>query len=267
MTTILEADQWGMRFARPPVKQDPMNVYRLYLHHRAGVDPAALNPSWDDDAAAAFLAMNEAAISQKGYSATDYNLLTHLSPERHATVGIARGEYMPAATLDDNPGSKTVCLMGYFHPGSKWSRPPEGAEIEACAVGFAEIYRRGWCRPDAFILGHRDNPKHPGATACPGDYLYPKLPIIRARVAQLLIPHIEEEIPMELFTLTKGPAPLFERSGGLVRWVSLAEWQAMGAPPADRIMSATEAKRYRFVSSPADDPAAVADSRAFGSRC
>ena len=35
-------------------------------------------------------------------------------------------------------------------------------------------------------MGHRDNPAHPGATGCPGDYLYPAVADIGRRAVELL---------------------------------------------------------------------------------
>jgi len=167
-----------------------MPVGEVYVHHTAGVDPID-KPTVD--AAKAFYTMNESAIVNKGYSATDYSMLVHTSAGRVTTIGEARGQWTPAATLDRNRVSKAVCLMGYFHPAdpaAPWtgnaSRHPLPQELEAIACAIVWMIGNGWVRRDAIIRGHRDNPAHLGATGCPGDYLYAELPTIRQHVARLL---------------------------------------------------------------------------------
>lgn len=186
MTTfvVLEPEQWGMRWARPPVAErlgDP----EVYVHHRAG------NPYHSSDAADVFFDMNEAAISAKGYSATDYDVLVHENTVTDTvTIGIARGPWLSAATRDRNEQGEAVCALGYFHPGSKLSERPSPGMIEGVARAIALTIERGWAAPDASILGHRDNPAHVGATSCPGDYLYAEMGTIRARVAELIAPPV-----------------------------------------------------------------------------
>src|SRR5688572_4470735 len=105
---IREAAQWGMRWARPPVRQ-VMPVSMQYVHHSAG------NPFHTLDADEAFRRMNEMAIGE-GMSAIDYTVLVHEHPATDTvTLGIARGEYLPAATYRSNEVSKAVCALGYFH--------------------------------------------------------------------------------------------------------------------------------------------------------
>jgi hypothetical protein len=67
--------------------------------------------------------------------------------------------------------------------------------LEGVARAIALSIERGWSAPDTTILGHRDNPAHPGSTGCPGDWLYEQLPAIRTRVAQLLAPPQPPEEP------------------------------------------------------------------------
>lgn len=184
MTTyvILEPDEWKMRWARPPVTErlaDP----ETYIHHRAG------NPHHTRDAAQVFYDMNEGAIANKGYSATDYDILVHENTVTDTvTIGIARGGWRSAATRDRNEEGEAICALGYFHPGHSLSERPSPAMIEGLARAVVISIERGWSAPDTTILGHRDNPAHPDATGCPGDYLYAELPTIRARVAELLAP-------------------------------------------------------------------------------
>ena len=68
--------------------------------------------------------------------------------------------------------------------------------VEGVARAIALTVRRGWVAQQHTILGHRDNPAHPNATGCPGDYLYAELPTIRQRVAELLTPEPPTEDDM-----------------------------------------------------------------------
>lgn len=191
----LTAEQWGMRWARKPVTEMLLDP-ECYVHHSAG--------SHANDAVAAFRALNEYAINTKGYSALDYDVLVHRNPvDGVVTIGEGRGPWMSAATRDRNEQGEAVCVLGYFHPGSSMSRQPHPDELEGTALAIVWGIQQGWIAKDAAILGHRDNPAHPGATACPGDYLYSQLPTIRARVNELLNP---EKVTMwnQPSSVTKG---------------------------------------------------------------
>lgn len=203
-TPILERDEWGMRIAdgKSLHVHRGMPVGEVYVHQTAGRDPVEEFPSGDDDPRDAFRALNEWAITGKGYTAVDYSALVHTGPSLRTTIGKARWEYVPAATLDRNTESKAVCLLGWFGPPDPrypWtfehSRAPFRQELEAIAETIVLMIREGLVRPDAKILGHRDNPEHPNATACPGEYLYAELPWIRRRVAELLAGNTVHTIP------------------------------------------------------------------------
>jgi hypothetical protein len=185
--TFLTASQWGMEWARTPQTEKLVDP-ECYVHHTAGAHPAA--------AVEAFRALNRYAIDVKGYSAVDYDILVHRNPTTgEVTIGEARGPWRSAATLDRNEEGEAICLLGYFGPGSKHSRQPHPDEIEGVARGIVWGIEKGWLADPPEILGHRDNPAHPGATSCPGDYLYAELPKIRVRVAELLAPVPPPEPP------------------------------------------------------------------------
>lgn len=206
-TLLLERADWRMRTA-PGKSLHPhgeMPVGEVYVHQTAGRDPVHLYPSGDDRPEDAFTALNEFAIVGKDYTAVDYSMLVHTGPSLRTTIGVARGEYVPAATLDRNRQSKAVCLLGWFGPPDPryaWTfdhaREPFDQELWAIAEAIVTMIRRGWVRPDAQILGHRDNPSHPNATACPGEWLYAKLPVIRAYVASLLAGPQPEPPPFDM---------------------------------------------------------------------
>ena len=176
----MTAAEWGMTWVRPPVtelQKDP----ECYVHHTAG--PVL------EDAAATFRMLNAYAQNTKGYSALDYDILVHRNPRTGViTIGEGRGKWLSAATLDRNEQGEAIVLCGYFHPGNTLSRQPHVDELEGIAKGIVWGMQQEWISLTTTILGHRDNPAHPNATACPGDYLYDKLPWIRARVAELMAP-------------------------------------------------------------------------------
>lgn len=262
MTTILQPDQWGMRWAGTPVRHLAMPVGEVYVHQTAGVDPVEKFPSGDDQPGDAFHALNEYAINGKGYSAIDYSMLVHTGPSLRTTIGVARGKWTPAATLDRNIVSKAVCLLGWFGPPDiryPWtrihSREPFDQELLAIAESIVYMQQNGWVQKNALILGHRDNPAHPNATACPGSYLYAKLPRIRELVAYLQTggwPSPPPEIPeviVRYFTLVGQPSTLWGTSDGLtaVRLEGSVAQARRVDPSQVPILSVEEARQYVFV--------------------
>jgi peptidoglycan hydrolase-like protein with peptidoglycan-binding domain len=104
------------------------------------------------------------------------------------TVLEGRGVHQPAATLDRNPVSKSILLMGYFHPGSPLSRSPHPDELRGVVQAMRFMQQQRWVLSTGWkLLGHRDNPAHPGATVCPGDQLYAQLPQIRSLVTAAIV--------------------------------------------------------------------------------
>lgn len=176
----MTAAEWGMTWARPPIAEKLPDV-ECYVHHSAGATR--------DDAVVAFREANAYAQNAKGYSAVAYDVLVHRSPATGVvTIGEGRGPWMSAATLDRNEIGEAVCVLAYLHPGHALSRQPHPDELEGIALAIVWGIEKGWISQPNTILGHRDNPAHPNATPCPGDYLYAKLPWIRQRVDELLHP-------------------------------------------------------------------------------
>lgn len=188
---FMTAAEWGMTWKRAAVPEK-LNDPEVFVHHSAG---SRLN----DDAAVAFRLLNEFAQNSKNYSALDYDILVHKSSSGVITVGGGREEWMSAATRDRNEQGEAVCLLGYFHPGHQLSEVPDPREIEGVAWAIIWGIEKGWIAKDAVILGHRENPAHPGATACPGDFLFAEMDVIRTRVAQILsqFDKPEVEIPVD----------------------------------------------------------------------
>ena len=179
MTTFryLTAAEWGMTWARPPqgeARPDP----EAYVHHAGGA-------TWmRGDAITIFRQLNTYAQQGKGYAAVDYDILVHYDEAKDlVTIGGGRQEWMSAATRDRNELGEAICLCANTDV-----RDPRAAEVEGIALAIKWGTDKGWIAKDAAILGHRDNPAHPGATACPGKYLYAQMPAIRRRVGALLNP-------------------------------------------------------------------------------
>lgn len=179
MTTYryMTAAEWGMTWARPPQAEQHPDP-EAYVHHAGGAE-------WmHDDAVTVFRQLNNYAQQGKGYSAVDYDILVHYSRSQDVvTIAGARQEWMSAATRDRNEQGEAICLCADTD-----EREPLPVEVEGLALAVVYGIEKGWIARNATILGHRDNPAHPGATACPGKFLYAELPAIRRRVAELLNP-------------------------------------------------------------------------------
>lgn len=234
---FLTAAEWGMTWKRPAVPEQ-LNDPEAYVHHTAG-------SRLGQDAVRAFQALNRWAQEGKNYSALDYDIVVHRATESGlVTIGGGREEWMSAATKDRNDPGEAIAIMGYFHPGHRLSEHPHPDEIEAAALGIVWGIENGWIARDARILGHFENPAHPDATGCPGDYFIPHLPTVRARVVFWLAeldkannppPPVEED-PMEVIRV-KGDTAQYLRQGMFARWipssVTKARWaDELGFDPA-----------------------------------
>lgn len=179
MTTYryLTAAEWGMTWARPPVAEAKPDT-EAYVHHAGGAE-------WmRGDAVTIFRQLNTYAQQGKGYAAVDYDILVHYDPTTDVvTIGGGRQEWMSAATRDRNEQGEAICLCANTDV-----RAPLAVELEGIARAIVWGIQKGWIAKNAVVLGHRDNPAHPGATACPGRFLYAQLPAVRTRVAALLNP-------------------------------------------------------------------------------
>jgi hypothetical protein len=166
-----------MTWSRPPQGEKLLDP-ETYVHHVGG-------GAWmDSPAETVFRNLNTYAQNTKGYSALDYDVLVHYHRKTDVlTIAEGRGKWMSAATRDRNEQGEAVCICGNYD-----LRDPLPIEVEGVALGIVYGIERGWIAPNAQILGHRDNPAHPNATSCPGNRFYPKLPIVRLRVRDLLAP-------------------------------------------------------------------------------
>lgn len=199
---FITAAEWGIRWKRPPVderQQDP----ETFIHHTAGT-------RWHTDPAEAMRRLQAWYHDTKNYSTIAYDIMVHRNTDDDTvTVCGAREGKLSAATKDRNDIGEAICLWGTFHPGYSRSERPHPRELEALAFAFAWSIEEGWSAPDSKLMGHRDNPAHPGATTCPGDYLYPAIGDIARRARQLLALAAEQDRPpppppsVELALLTR----------------------------------------------------------------
>lgn len=177
---FLRADEWGRRLIHG-MSPERLNDPETTIHHTAG----HRRETWSAEAAMRDL---QSWSHRQGYATVAYDAVQHWHQSGAVTIMEGRGAARSAATKDRNETTEAYCLMGNFHPGTSYSVVPNEREIEAAAWGIAWMIELGWSARDTIINGHRDNPAHPNATSCPGNWLYARLPDIRARVVQILNP-------------------------------------------------------------------------------
>lgn len=178
--TFLRASECGIKWKNPPFPET-LDDPETYVHHTAG-------SRMSTDPVVAMKALQEFSYG-RNYSTVAYDVVVHRNTvTNHITVMGAREGWRSAATKDRNEEGEAICLMGYFHPGHSLSQRPTDREVEGLAWGIAWMIENGWSDEDTKILGHRDNPEHPGATTCPGEYLYQQLGGINLMVAAILAP-------------------------------------------------------------------------------
>ena len=173
------AADWGIEWKRPPVSEglaDP----ETYIHHGAG-------SRMGNDHGQAMRNLQAWYHDVKNYSTVAYDVMVHRNLA-DGTIGIMGGRegWLSAATADRNDIGEAICLFGYFSPGHQLSEQPTAGEVEALAFAVAWSIEMGWSALNTKVMGHRDNPAHPGATGCPGDYLYPHVPWIGRRAIEIL---------------------------------------------------------------------------------
>jgi hypothetical protein len=174
---FMRATEWGINWVRQPFSEK-LSDPETYVHHTAGGRMGTFP----------VMALRELERFShgRGYSTIAYDVVVHYNvATREVTIAGCREGHRSAATKDRNEQGEAICLMGYFHPGHKLSEKPTTRELEGLAWGIAWMQEQGWSAPDTKILGHRDNPAHPGASDCPGDWLYNDLPFIRRRVMEI----------------------------------------------------------------------------------
>lgn len=185
-------DQWGYRETAPIEAAPPIDgINYLFVHHTAG--------RHSSNASVAFRNLNESCI-REGHRAIYYNFLVHYDAVTDTlTIAEGRGDRRSGATKDQNLRSLTICVLGYFHPGDLQT-PLYNEHVAGTTLGIKWMIDRNLVRlPDGAevrILGHRDNPLHLGATACPGGVLYARMNDIRNGVTALFTPPGRPEVKL-----------------------------------------------------------------------
>jgi hypothetical protein len=214
--------EWGGAAPKWDAGDQPVQAEYIVIHH-GGADHNPLG--LDTVAEESQYLRNVQAWAQrpkdqggKGYSDLDYNI--GVGPTGNAYE--IRGWYEKSgATLDLNHKSYSILLFGGYTRNKLTT-----AQREMIAKVIVDGIQKGRLRPGVKIIGHRDNPAHPGATSCPGDMAYAEIPWIRNRVAELQHPIVvPQEDDMYVQALPEGVAT-FRLGGGTVKWLN-------GAVPSD----------------------------------
>lgn len=204
---IVTKTMWGSR--KTVVTDKVAALPRVYIHHTAGVYP--LNRNVEE---AQMRVLQHIAIDINGHQDIEYNWLVGPSGLIYEARGLKK---QSAATLDQNQVSRTICVMGNYMTDTI-TEPSIQAVIDLivylCNNGDLDTTRL------VEILGHRDNPEHPRATACPGDKLYVQLPRIRDAVINYKEPK-EDDYML---------APRLVRQNGYVNVLLIEGASAMALP-------------------------------------
>lgn len=199
---ITSRTAWGAKVTNVPVLNGALP--KVYIHHTAGHYPVNVTEEISQ-----MHTLQHIAIDVKHYTDIDYNWLVGPS----GTVYESRGlNHKSAATLGENEVSRSICLMGNYQGDM-----PTAAAIEAIVSCIKYLTDHGDLASPRYleILGHRDNPKHPNATACPGDHLYEYLPKIRdAVISHEPNPDGDDEMLKARFVRQKGYTNVFVVGGG-----------------------------------------------------
>lgn len=198
---IVTRAAWGSDMT--VVADKPGALPKVYIHHTAGYFPKSRSEEVQQ-----MHILQHVAIDNKGYSDIDYNWL--IGPS--GTVYEARGlNKKSAATLDENDVSRSICFMGNFQ-----NVIPTQESLDVCSeLILYLISHSNLVTPQVLqILGHRDNPKHPMATACPGNNLYPKIAEVRNKVVYYAPPVGEEHMLKSRFLRQKGYNNVFHVGNG-----------------------------------------------------
>lgn len=218
-------DQWGSISTNPARLAGALP--EVYIHHVAGRLPVGITAEF-----AHMRQLQQYAIGTKGYADVDYNLIVGAS----GTVYEGRGIFAKsAATLDRNMVSRSICAMGNYE-----TDVPSDWLLEGIVDAARMMIDAGALAADVVVRGHRDNPAHPLATACPGANLIPHIPGLAARILQTpLPPNPQQEVETVIITNDTADAAygvaLMSKflldDDGYKRLLSPDEWEARGSPP------------------------------------
>ncbi|MBI4055310.1 MAG: N-acetylmuramoyl-L-alanine amidase [Elusimicrobia bacterium] len=167
-------DRWGAYPPREPY--EPHVPDRITLHHTAGLQTFAL-----EDSLAEVRWIQDFHQNGRGWNDIGYHFLV----DGEGRVFQGRPvQAVGAHVKDGNAGNVGIALLGYFHA------PVSDQPSELQLQGFIQAGRwvvRSFGAGSETLRGHRDyNP-----TACPGDFLYPRLEFLREQLHWDLIPSFD----------------------------------------------------------------------------
>ena len=196
---IITKTAWGSRVTN--VTDQPGALPKVYIHHTAGHYPISR-----DEEVQQMHILQHIAIDTLHYGDIDYNWVIGPSGAIYEGRGLNKKS---AATLDENDVSRSICLMGNYQ--TDIPTPPAVVAISDLIVALKRLNNLS---QTCTILGHRDNPKHPLATACPGENLYRFIPNIREVVNNTPPPVGEDAMLKARFLRQKGFLNVFVVGNG-----------------------------------------------------
>lgn len=196
---IITQAAWGGK--QPKVTANFGKEERCYVHHTAGYYPKN-----QAEEVQQMKVLQNISINTKGHQDIEYNWVIGPSGIIYEARGLNK---MSAATQDENDVSRSICVMGNYQKD-----PLTALSVKAVIDCIKFLIDMGNLQPARLleVLGHRDNPDHPNATACPGQALYDKMPYIRKEI-------IGHETPTggpmkDRLIRQKGYANIFKIGGG-----------------------------------------------------
>lgn len=162
--TFVSRAEWGSATTTRTQVLDALP--ELYIHHTgAGAVPLTVDAEMRMMRDLQAYAIRPKAQGGKGYNDLDYNVIVGGTS---GNIYEARGlGYGSAATLDRNKVSRSICVMGNYE-----SAIPTVAALAGIVEAGRMMIDQRRVTVDVIVRGHRDNPAHPLATACPGHNLY-----------------------------------------------------------------------------------------------
>jgi len=161
---IITKKEWGARAPTRPLTKIATPTPRLWIHHTAT----------EQHGAAGMRAIQRYHQDTKGWKDIAYSFVV----DDDGSIFEGRGAGIQGGhTMGDDSRSHAICFMGDLQHRA----PTAKAMIAAAELGRHGRDRRWWVPTCG---GHRDNPYDDGnTTACPGDFLYKRLPDLRSMIA------------------------------------------------------------------------------------
>ena len=165
--TIVTRPEWNALFPKSTARM-PKPVSMVVIHH--SVTPTNADPLVTTRAIQS-MHMRDPKVP---YTDIAYQRLVAQDGRLIQGRGL---DVLGGATVGKNNVSLSWCALGNFETDH-----PSPALIETLCQDIAQARRDGRLTATFTIVGHRDT----YATACPGKWLFAKIPTIRQRVAQIL---------------------------------------------------------------------------------